>query len=159
MQIFPDVDLSWWPHMEAYMKKCDENIQKYLVKALEDMGEPGIDWNLIWKYDFAGSCVAAMEPRQRTKAHNMFSFFSRINHLLTLTICCTVELDQKSMEVQEGFEKTWAVRVIISLNGTTCLAFCSANQLVETYCKWQLLLWQSQKDAFHHMVGAIILSF
>jgi glutathione S-transferase len=57
MQFFPDVDLSRWPHMVTYTKKCasrpfyakafGENIQKYLVKALEDMGKPRTDWNLF----------------------------------------------------------------------------------------------------------------
>jgi hypothetical protein len=43
--------------MVTYTKKCasrpfyakafGENIQKYLVKALEDMGKPRTDWNLF----------------------------------------------------------------------------------------------------------------
>jgi hypothetical protein len=43
--------------MVAYMKKCasrpsyakafGENIQKYLVQALQDMGKPRTDWDLF----------------------------------------------------------------------------------------------------------------
>jgi glutathione S-transferase/alpha,alpha-trehalase len=50
LQFFPDTDLSRWPHMVAYMKNCasrpyygkafGENIQKFLVQALQDTGKP-----------------------------------------------------------------------------------------------------------------------
>lgn len=57
LQFFPEVDLQRWPHMVNYLKQCakrpayakafGDNIQTFLLKALDDTGKPRMVWDMF----------------------------------------------------------------------------------------------------------------